>query len=111
MPKKEPFGAQPPIELVRQYLDYKGWYNRKELSFMRLEDVILLSSMGPPGGGRTFITNRLVRHFNVIAYTELSAGTVTEIFSTLVSFFLKRFNEGVRNMLSILIASVLNVYQ
>ncbi len=29
----------------------------------------MLAAMGPPGGGRTFITGRLVRHFNVIAYT------------------------------------------
>lgn len=36
MPKKETFGAQPPIELIRQYLDHKGWYNRKDLQFMNL---------------------------------------------------------------------------
>ena len=38
---------------------------------MNLEDLLILTTMGPPGGGRTFITGRLVRHFNVIAYTEL----------------------------------------
>ena len=38
---------------------------------MKLEDIILLTAMGPPGGGRTFITGRLVRHFNCIAYPEL----------------------------------------
>lgn len=77
---------------------------------MKLEDIILLCAMGPPGGGRTFITNRIVRHFNLIAYTELAASTVTEIFSTLVSSFLKRFHESIKNMLPVLIASVLNVY-
>ena len=38
---------------------------------MKLEDLILLGAMGPPGGGRSQITGRMVRHFNVIAYTEL----------------------------------------
>lgn len=76
MPKKEEYGAQPPLELLRQYLDHKGWYNRKELTFIKLEDVILLSAMGPPGGGRTSITNRLVRHFNIIAYPELDRSVI-----------------------------------
>ena len=28
----------------------------------------MLAAMGPPGGGRTFITNRVIRHFNIINY-------------------------------------------
>ncbi len=35
MPLKEEFGAQPPIELLRQMIEFNGWYNRKELSFMK----------------------------------------------------------------------------
>lgn len=110
MPKKETFGAQPPIELLRQYLDYRGWYNRRDLQFMKLEDIILLSAMGPPGGGRTFITNRYTRHFNVIAYTELNGSTVNEIFSVLVQSYLRKFNDPIKNMLQTLIGSVLSFY-
>lgn len=66
---------------------------------MKLEDIILLTAMGPPGGGRTFITNRFVRHFNLISYTELSTSIVTEIFQTLVASFLRRFPETIKNML------------
>lgn len=110
MPKKEEYGAQPPIELIRQYLDHKGWYNRKDLQWMKLERLICLSAMGPPGGGRTFITNRLVRHFNVIAYTELERETIAGIFSSLMANFYKRFTEPVRNAQPQLIEAVLKVY-
>ena len=110
MPKKEIFGAQPPIELLRQYLDHKGWYNRRDLSFMKLEDVIILSAMGPPGGGRTFITNRIIRHCNIIGYTELSDTTIKHIFSTLVEHFFKRYAEPVRELNQSLVEGVLFTY-
>lgn len=42
---------------------------------MTIEDLILLSAMGPPGGGRTHITGRLTRHYNIIAYNELNEST------------------------------------
>jgi len=77
---------------------------------MKLERLIVLSAMGPPGGGRTFITNRLIRHFNIIAYTELDRDTIVSIFSKLVDHFFKKFNEDIKNVLPQLIDSVLSVY-
>ena len=91
-------------------MDHKGWYNRRDLTFMRFEDVIILSSMGPPGGGRTYITNRILRHFNIIGYTELNDHTINHIFVTLIGHFFKRYNETVRNMGSKIVSSVLNTY-
>ena len=77
---------------------------------MRLDDIILLSAMGPPGGGRSQITNRITRHFNVIAYTELDQVTISQIFTALVTNFLKRFCEDIRNLIDPFIESVLVVY-
>lgn len=110
MPKKETYGAQPPIEILRQYLDHKGWYNRKKLEFEKLEDLILLTAMGPPGGGRTHITNRFVRHFNMISYTDLDENSIKYIFNTILDFFLRRFNEPVKLLKELLVESVLHVY-
>lgn len=71
MPSKETFGAQPPIELLRQFMDYSGWYGRDNV-FRQMVDTQFVTAMGPPGGGRTFITNRYVRHFNVLALSQVS---------------------------------------
>ncbi len=42
-------------------LDNGGWYDYKdkEKLFKNLKDLIFVAAMGPPGGGRTFITPRL----------------------------------------------------
>jgi dynein heavy chain len=91
MPKKEEYGAQPPVEILRQFLDYKGWYDIKQLTFRSFEDMVMFSAMGPPGGGRSVITSRIVRQFNLLAYTELDQDSVKSIFNSLANYFFKAF--------------------
>lgn len=88
MPKREKYFAQPPLELMRQWFDQGGWYDRKFLVFRSIIDIQFVASMGPPGGGRNPITARFVRHFNVVGYAELGDDSKMTIFSTILGNFL-----------------------
>ena len=87
MPAKEKYGAQPPIELLRQWMDHKGWYDLKTNTFTQILDVIFLAAMGPPGGGRTQITQRYVRHFNLINIVPFGAKVSARVFSSFIPPF------------------------
>lgn len=42
MPMVETYGAQPPIELLRQWMDHGGWYDRKQIGNMPISCLIFV---------------------------------------------------------------------
>lgn len=48
-------------------------YGRDNL-FRQMVDVQFVAAMGPPGGGRAFVTNRLLRHFSTLACAQVRPG-------------------------------------
>uniref|UniRef100_A0A8B9VSH1 Dynein axonemal heavy chain 12 n=1 Tax=Anas zonorhyncha TaxID=75864 RepID=A0A8B9VSH1_9AVES len=113
MPALEKYGAQPPIELLRQFFDHGIWYDLKDTSKITLVDIQLLAAMGPPGGGRNPVTPRFLRHFNICTINSFSDETMVRIFSTVVSFYL-RAQEFTPEFFSVgnqIVAATLEVYK
>ena len=51
-------------------MDMGGWYGRDN-AFRTMTEVQFVAAMGTPGGGRTFITDRYLRHFNLVALSQV----------------------------------------
>jgi len=110
MPKKEEYGAQPPIELMRQWMDHSGWYNRLSKDFWEIQDIVFVTAMGPPGGGRSELTQRLQRHFNIITYSTLDNNSIEMIFSKIMGRYFSSFSDDIRSSTKNLVDATQIVY-
>lgn len=112
MPAKEKYGAQPPIELLRQWIDHGHWYDLKDTSKIFLTDVLFVSAMGPPGGGRNDITGRMTRHLNIVSIDEFDDATMSRIFTSIVDWhFAKGFDSSFLRLGKVLVQATMEVYK
>lgn len=89
MPVKEMYGAQPPIELLRQYFDHKNWYDLKDTTPIYMSNVLFIAAMGPVGGSRQEIYPRFLRHFSIFSINEFSKESMSKIFTNILLVGLK----------------------
>ena len=115
MPSKEKYGAQPPVEILRQMIDQGGWYDYKdkEKPFRQIVDKIFISAMGPPGGGRTFITPRILRHVHLVSLTAFDDDTLNRIFQTILHWYFTKsnFSPDVTKLESKIVMTTLEIYK
>uniref|UniRef100_A0A3B5AK42 Dynein axonemal heavy chain 3 n=1 Tax=Stegastes partitus TaxID=144197 RepID=A0A3B5AK42_9TELE len=110
MPAKEIYGAQPPIELLRQWIDHHHWYDKKDTSRLNIVDVLFISAMGPPGGGKNDIT-RFTRHLNIISIDSFDDETLTKIFSSIVDWHFSKGFEASFFLGKIMVQATMAVYK
>jgi dynein heavy chain len=110
MPSKEHYGAQPAIEILRQVIDKKEWYDFNTCDLKLLDDMQYAGAMGPPGGGRTHITERLMHHFYLTNFIEFTSESLSKIFSTILSLGLSDYPSTVLNCISKITDAAIDVY-
>ena len=67
--------------------------------------------MGPSGGGRSFLSQRFQRHFNLLTYTELEDKNIKTIFNTIIKFFLFTFKDEIKDSVEEIVNSTLKLYK
>jgi len=119
MPQKQRYGAQPPIELLRQWMDYQGWYDidDPERNFRKLINVRFAGAMGPPGNGRNSISSRYIRHFNVLYVEPYSDDSLRYIFTTVMDWLFAAkttpipFPAGVQGLKDSIVGNTIFIYK
>ncbi|KAJ8609535.1 hypothetical protein CTAYLR_006023, partial [Chrysophaeum taylorii] len=110
MPLVETYGAQPPIELLRQFLDFKGFYDRDKLFWKDIVDTMLFTGAAPPGGGRSEVTPRFSRHFNVLCVPPASEGAMGLIFESIFGGFMASFDKTLQCAVKGIVAGTIEIY-
>ena len=110
MPAVEEYGAQPPIELLRQLVDFRGFYDREKLYWKNIDDTVTVAAAAPPGGGRAEVTPRFSRHFHVLCVPPASPDVLKHIFGSILQGFLEPFNEDVRSTSGRVVQATIEVY-
>ncbi|XP_076804743.1 dynein axonemal heavy chain 2-like [Clavelina lepadiformis] len=111
MPAKDTFGSQPPLELIRQWIDYGFWYDRLKQITKHIKDMFLLCDMGPPGGGRQVISQHLLTRFNLVNMTFPSETQIKRIFGTMINQKLQDFEEDVKPIGDTITQATIDLYR
>lgn len=114
MPAKEKSGCQPPIELLRQWMDYDGWYDLESKEFKYLCDISFVAAMGPPSQGRNSITARYIRHYNILYAEPFENSSLLRIFNNILEWFFManstNFAKSVTNLQESIVNTTILLY-
>ena len=115
MPEPNEWGAHPPIELLRQYLDQGGWYNRPAPAFFwkHISNTNMVVAGGPPFGGRSLLTDRFTRHFTLICFPQPNKQVLNYIFENILKgfFTVNIFSEVVKKYTIETTTSTIELYE
>ncbi|KRX00189.1 P-loop containing nucleoside triphosphate hydrolase [Pseudocohnilembus persalinus] len=108
MPNKEKFGAQPPLELIRQWFSARGWYDRKQLEFNTIVDIQFAACMGT---GRPPLSNRLLRHFSLVYLNEMQDETLFTIVKKVFEWGFEEYVDKIKFLISEITGFCIHVHK
>jgi len=110
MPKKSTFGFMPPLELLKFWIDYGFWYDRAKRHVKHINNMQLLTSMAPPGGGRNSLDGRIAACYSIVNVANPSDSQLKRIFSSLLNSRLQDFDDEVKSLSDGLSAASIDIF-
>nr|XP_028577583.1 dynein heavy chain 14, axonemal [Podarcis muralis] len=111
-PIAEEYGSQPPLELIRQFLDLGGFYDTEQLTWKNVQDVAMVATCTPPSEGSNEISARLLSCFCTLVLPVTSLQSLQRIFQVRLGAYLhiKRFMAEVQKCKDNLTCASIAVY-
>ena len=76
---RDTYGAQPPLELLRQWVETDGWHDTRSFAFRQLVDLALVGAMRP--AYRTAPPpERFLRHFAMLGVPQPADAAIAHLF-------------------------------
>ena len=94
MPYVDKYDTQTPIELARQNIDYKGWYDKQKIVLKEVLNCQYMACMNPTAGSFN-ITPRMQRHFATFAVQMPSKAVISTMFAQIIDGHLKNFDPDI----------------
>ncbi|GAA6230347.1 dynein heavy chain 6, axonemal-like [Lates japonicus] len=110
MPKLDSYGSQPPIELLRQFQDFSGFYDRNKFFWKEIQEMTIAAACAPPGGGRNPVTPRFIRHFSMLCLPTPSEQSLKQIFKAILNGFLSEFSQVVKDCAEQIVNAAVEIY-
>ena len=113
MPKLTSFESpfQPPLELIRLWIDHQGWYDRTRCTWKHVLDSQLVVCMGHPGGGRNQICQRTQSRFSLLNVAFPAGSQIVRIFESILSSKFNEFDQETKQLAPGIAIATLNVYK
>ncbi|EAY07015.1 Dynein heavy chain family protein [Trichomonas vaginalis G3] len=109
-PKPELYGAQPPLEFIRQIIDYGGWYDTKKVEFENVAETTFISAMEMPVGHSFNIPERLLRHFVSLHIPKTNKSSLNTIITGLLTQHLEKHDLSVKELIRPTVAATIDIY-
>ncbi|CAF1257617.1 unnamed protein product, partial [Didymodactylos carnosus] len=115
MPEMDKYYTVQAHTILRQYLDYKHWYDRQKLTLRDIHNCQYVACMNPTAGNFT-IDSRIQRHFAVFAVSFPGQDSLRTIYNSILSQHLATshnapFTQAIQRSAPQLVEGALAVHQ
>jgi dynein heavy chain len=109
MPRKDSSGYQPTLELLRQVVEYNGWYDRASLDlFVQIKEVSYVAAIRE----NQAVPNRLLNKLFVLGILQPSESQLRRIYNSILYFSMNEFDgEEIKSEIENLVSFVIGVFR